>query len=497
MKKIIKVFILLLACFFVSCSSSNIEDSESETIAAAEKKQHSKKIKPIKYNEEEYEKAYNQRNYSTCLGMMLYKTRKKADIRDNLDLAMLYFITGEYAQASAVFEKTDAQMFDALTKSITKSIGKAIVNENLKEYTGNVYEYLLVNTMNSLCYYLQGDLNSAVNQLTKLSDVKLPEYRRLYGEVLVKNGLDPSAREKLDEDAKSLGAYNIDSSVFTADLPKKPTEKDVYKESSLARYLSLILRQADGDKSQIDSDSIVLKSLVKDFDSVDSAIPSGKGRVNVLALAGLIGKQTAKEVYFPSKSTYFYVPTGNSSYRLLPVQFKFVYPSYAGKSTVSGVDVVLNNVGTKSAVIIENFNANLEKSVKLRARKEYAASMNRSITKKVSGIVAGIASINASYEGLKMLSGRSIAYTLASIAFDALCSSTAAGLSAIDLTETADIRQGEFFPETVNAAGFTVSAGLYKGKVIYRFSDGSVVEKPFETEVKEGKPSLVVSSCIK
>ena len=158
---------------------------------------------------------------------------------------------------------------------------------------------------------------------------------------------------------------------------------------------------------------------------------------------------------------------------------------------------MLNNVGTKSAVIIENFNANLEKSVKLRARKEYAASMSRSITKKVSGIVAGIASINASYEGLKMLSGRSIAYTLASIAFDALCSSTATGLSAIDLTETADIRQGEFFPETVNAAGFTVPAGLYKGKVVYRFSDGSVVEKPFETEVKEGKPSLVVSSCIK
>ena len=495
MKKIAKIFLCLLICVLSSCASSKVE--KQENLQTVETSNSSKKIKPIKYNEQKYQQAYQNRDYETCLGMLLHKTKKNADIRDNLDLGMLYFLTGDYAQASAIFEKVDAQMYDSVTKSVTRTIAKTVGNENAKEYTGNVYEYLLVNTMNSLCYYLLGDMNNAVNQLTKLSDLKLPEYRRLYGEVLVKNGLDPSAREKLDEDAKSLSAYNIDSSVFTADLPKKPTEKDVYKESSLARYLSLILRQADGDKSQIDSDSIVLKSLVKDFDSVDSAIPSGKGRVNVLALAGLIGKQTAKEVYFPSKSTYFYVPTGNSSYRLLPVQFKFVYPSYAGKSTVSGVDVVLNNVGTKSAVIIENFNANLEKSVKLRARKEYAASMNRSITKKVSGIVAGIASINASYEGLKMLSGRSIAYTLASIAFDALCSSTAAGLSAIDLTETADIRQGEFFPETVNAAGFTVPAGLYKGKVVYRFSDGSVVEKLFETEVKEGKPSLVVSSCIK
>lgn len=497
MKKFIRIFIFLLVCIFSSCASSKINENELETSSSAEKKESQKKIKPLKYNEEEFEIAYNNRDYETCLRMFLSKTKKKANIRDNLDLAMLYFLNGEYAQASIVFEKTDEQMFDALTTSITKSIGKAVANENLKEYTGNVYEYLLVNTMNSLCYYLQGDLNNAINQLTKLSTVKLPEYRRLYGEVIVNEGLDPSAKEKLDEDIKSLKAYNIDSSVFTADLPQKPTEKDFYKESSFARYLSLILRQADGDKSQIDSDSMVLKSLVKNFDTADSAIPSSKGRLNVIALAGLIGKQSEREVYLPSKSTYFYIPTGNSAYRFLPVQFKFVYPVYKEKNKVSSVDVVLNNVGTKKTIVIENFNANLEKSVKLRARKEYAASMSRSIAKKVSGVVAGIASINASYEGLKLLSSNSIMYTLSSVAFNTLCGTTAAGLSAIDLTETADIRQGEFFPETVNAAGFTVPAGFYSGKVIYRFSDGSVVEKPFETEVRDGKPSLVVSSCIK
>lgn len=71
--------------------------------------------------------------------------------------------------------------------------------------------------------------------------------------------------------------------------------------------------------------------------------------------------------------------------------------------------------------------------------------MSRSITKKVSGVAAGIASINASYEGLKLLKKNSIIYTLSSVAFNTLCNTTATGLSAIDLTETADIRQGEFF----------------------------------------------------
>lgn len=495
MKKIPKIFLCLLICVLSSCASSKVE--KKENLQTVEASNSNKKIKLIKYNEQKYQQAYKNRDYETCLGMLLYQTRKKADIRDNLDLGMLYFLTGDYAQASAVFEKTDAQMYDSITKSVTRTIAKAVGNENAKEYTGNVYEYLLVNTMNSLCYYLQGDLNSAVNQLTKLSDLKLPEYRRLYGEVIVGDEMDPSAKEEYNSSLKSLKSYSIDSSVFSSAAPKKPTEKDLYKESALARYLSLILRQADGDKSQIDSDSMVLKSLIKEFDSADAKIPAGHGRINVLALGGLIGKQVEKELYFPSKSTFFYVPTGNSSYSLLPMQFKFVYPFYEKKSTVTGIDVVVNEIGSKKTVLIENFNTNLEKSVALRAKKEYEASMSRSITKKVSALVAGIASIHASYIGMQKLSSSRAAYALARVSFAGVCESTKVGLAAIDLTETADIRQGEFFPETVNAAGFTVPAGHYTGKVVYRFSDGTVSEKKFETDVKEGKPSLVVSSCIK
>ena len=218
-----------------------------------------KKVKQIKYNEEDFKKARDSGDYSSCLGMVLNKTRRKAGIKDSLDMAMLYFINGDYEKASAVFEKTDNMMYDSLTKSITKTIAKTVANENLKEYTGNVYEYLLVNTMNCLCFYMQGDLTSAVNQLTKLSDLKLPEYRRMYGEVVVNGKMDPSAEEEFNSGMKSLSSYSIDSSVFTAAAPQKPSEKDVYKESALARYLSLILRQADGDKSQIDSDEMVLR----------------------------------------------------------------------------------------------------------------------------------------------------------------------------------------------------------------------------------------------
>lgn len=493
LKKFITFFAMLaLSIVLASCASTKIEAGDTNP-AGSEAEKKSAKVKKIKYNEDAYAEAYNNRDYETCLGMMMYKAKKKGTIRDNLDVAMLQFISENYADAAATFEKVDDKMFDAVTKSITRTFAAAVGNANAKEYCGNVYESLLVNTMNSLCYFQMGDLTSAVNQLSKLSDTKLPEYRRLYGEVSV------DAPSYSDDDfktnSKTLSTYGVDSSVFSNAAPKKPGKEDVYQESALARYLSLILRQADGDKSQIDSDAMVLKSLVRDFDSADANIPSDKGRLNVLALAGLIGKQTPGALYFPSKSTYFFVPTGNPLYKAIPVQFKFVYPIYEKKYTVSGVDVALNSVGTKKTVIIENFNNDLEKSVKLRAYKEYNASVARSITKKVSGIVAGIASIEASYIGMKNVQNELLSAILETT-FNALCLSTAAGLAAIDLTETPDIRQGEFFPETANAAGFTVPAGSYKGKVIYRFSDGTTCEKPFEAEVTAGKPTLVVSSCI-
>lgn len=264
---------LIVSIVLVSCSSAKIENT-----AAA-----SSKVKKIKYNEDRYIDAYNSRDYKTCLGMLSYKTKRKANIRDNLDIAMLNFLLGDYETASACFETIDEQMFEAVTKSITKTFAAAVGNENAKEYSGNVYESLLVNTMNSLCYYKMGDLTNAINQLSRLSDVKLPEYRRLYGEVKV-GEMDPSADSGLKDSKKTLNSYNIDSSVFTNSGPKKPGLQDVYKESALARYLSLILRQADGDKSQIDSDTMVLKSLIKDFDDSASRIPQDKGRIDILAL---------------------------------------------------------------------------------------------------------------------------------------------------------------------------------------------------------------------
>ena len=102
---------LIVSIVLVSCSSAKIENTAPA----------SSKVKKIKYNEDRYIDAYNSRDYKTCLGMLSYKTKRKADIRDNLDIAMLNFLLGDYETASGCFETIDEQMFEAVTKSITKT----------------------------------------------------------------------------------------------------------------------------------------------------------------------------------------------------------------------------------------------------------------------------------------------------------------------------------------------------------------------------------------
>ena len=77
MKKIAKIFLCLLICVLSSCASSKVE--KQENLQTVETSNSSKKIKPIKYNEQKYQQAYQNRDYETCLGMLLHKTKKKAD----------------------------------------------------------------------------------------------------------------------------------------------------------------------------------------------------------------------------------------------------------------------------------------------------------------------------------------------------------------------------------------------------------------------------------
>ena len=56
------------------------------------------------------------------------------------------------------------------TKSISQAAGATVLNENITEYNGNIYEYLLINAFNSLNYYNLGNLEEALVEIRKIEN---------------------------------------------------------------------------------------------------------------------------------------------------------------------------------------------------------------------------------------------------------------------------------------------------------------------------------------
>ena len=249
----------------------------------AEKKKKLEKAKKAKFNDVAYRSAVGSGDFENALFML--ESVKKPDIALELDRGMLLHFLGEYLMASEKMESTTTAIDDAFTKSIMASFASATLNENISSYTGNIYEYLLVDAFNALNYYNMGDVESALSRVNRVGD-KQREYAAKYGEIALRD--DSSAKDEKDV-ADSLSKMNarVNPDEF---LPPKPTEKNLYKTSPFADYLQIVLAAQNG--SYVD-DFIVreLKTVAPQVSCESADLKGNKGRVEVLALTGSIAQR--------------------------------------------------------------------------------------------------------------------------------------------------------------------------------------------------------------
>jgi len=151
--------------------------------------------------------------------------------------------------------------------------------------------------------------------------------------------------------------------------------------------------------------------------------------------------------------------------------------------------------------LLEDFNDAVAMDVRVRAGKAFARSMIRSLGKKMSAVAAGEATLAAAARGLDVDGGRRSAgeEIFARIAYNVAYAGVVAAIEAVDLAETADVRQCRYLPGMANAGGITLDPGVYSFSVQYLDAAGTVVkEEKFDSvEVRAGKPVLVESTCIK
>ena len=478
---------------------------------------------------EEYLAHLDAEDYKPCISHLEKKNSKESNndrIRDNFDIAMMKHYQKDYDSSLQILNETDHLMDDAVTQSITKGFASVFGNDNADEYKGNPYEYVYINIFNALNYYNKGDVEEAAVEVRRLNE-KQQKYLNDYGEWISKD----NSKIEIPDTYKKLA---LDTDKLIASTPKKPTESDIFRDSATARYLSIVFANMDdsiNNSWNIEADSRTLKALNPSFD-VDSEaeIPSGMGRLDILAFSGLIGRRGERRIRIgPFPGIQF--PTGRNFVYIPAFDLEFVYPEFPAPQTVlrpqlvptfgygpsftiyPGKNEIIkmpdNQVEkitvtitsgkslpnqTISLSLLEDFNYAVQKDVNSKALKAYSRSVKRSMTKKFTAVAGATATLLLAEEALKREEN---IFTIAAYATTYLTAAKAS--DQIDRTETADIRQVYALPSQSYAGGFELPEGIYSLKVQYFSKKGAILKEEHFSNIKvrNGKTVLVESSCQK
>ena len=476
----------------------------------------------------EYLEHLDSGEYKPCIAHLEKKNKKNSNtdrVRDNFDLAMMKHFQKDYTSSLEILNQTDRLMDDAVTKSLTKGFAAFIANDNAEEYAGTPYEYVYLNVFNALNYYNLGDVDEAAVEVRRLNE-KQRKFLNEYGEWVTND----DSKIEISDTYKLL---RLDTTSLVKNTPEKPTEADIFRDSATARYLSIVFAMMDDSVNNswnISADSATLKALNPSFD-VDSetTISEGKGRLDILAFSGLIGRRGERRLVIgPFPGLQF--PTGEHFVYIPPFDFEIVYPEFPApqtiltpyiapvigwgpsftvypgkneiikmpKNEIESVQIVLENGGKVSQRIplslLEDFNYAVQQDVHSKARKAYSRSLKRSMLKKFTAVAGATATLLLAEEALQQDENL---LTIGIYAGTYL--SAAKAIDQIDKTETADIRQVYALPAQSYASGIELSPGIYSFKVQYLSKSGTIIaEEQFSNiEVKQGKTVLVESLCQK
>jgi len=503
MKKITRAIAAsaVILSLFASCATTkNVDDAstkanktkteKAEKSGKTEKTAKGSKSKPKKgkFDQEAYNTAYESRDYDTCIAMLTSKNDSINLIRDNLDANMLTYLTEDYTGAGKGFLETYGQMQQKSSEMKAGDVMKAaLIGEDTVVYTGAEYERYLVWSMR-LASALGNNQSDVANGIMKdYIGTFMDEIQALRAKnaELEKGSGDALESEEFKNAEKVLTAANVDLGIagMISAVPKKSTRK--YENSPFFSYLGTVAYATnnDFDHAKDFADTYkVDKSLVNDVISV----PKGKGRLEVIALAGTIGKRFDAS----SKTTpnAIVTPFGPN-----PIYTKIAYPAFEEPAhAIGAVKITLSDGSSKGVTFIENFDNAVAIDVEQKARAAAQRSVFRNVIKNSASVAAIVAANQAAEQAGSNPIAQKAAQAALNKAVDAAC-------LAIINTENADIRQGDYFPNKAGAAGFSIEPGTYSVKIEYLGTSGSVVETKTidNVVVSEGKVSVAVSSCEK
>ncbi|MDR0473548.1 MAG: hypothetical protein LBH43_07760 [Treponema sp.] len=383
-----------------------------------------------------------------------YTTRN--DILFYLDRGMLRHYAGLWNESSRDLEEGERLIEEAFTKSISQEIGSYIANDNVKDYAGEDYENIYINVFNALNYYHRNDMQNAHVEIRRVNE-KLT--------VLA---------DKYEKAIKKVIDSNPDLS--NPDLGVQATK---FSNSALARYISFLFSQAEGntDNVRIDMEELqrayTLAPDVYDHPKPSSlenelSVPQGKARLNFIGFTGLSPIKEEVKQNIPLS-----LMGGND-------WFSMSLPRMVDRpSDIDSVEVVLNSGQRFRLELLENMSKIAHETFKTKYSLTVAKTAARTITKATAATKTA---------------------DLVERKFGVLGSlvSGAVGAVAVNASEQADLRVSRYFPARANIGGINLEPGIYSITVNY-YGHGRLVdsEQINNVHVEAGKLNLIESVCLK
>jgi len=352
-----------------------------------------------------------------------------------LDKGLLEHYAGNYMESSQDLQNAERLIEEAYTKSISQGFLSYITNDNTKDYPGEDFEDIYINVFNALNYYNRGNIEGALVEIRKLTipngKLDLLAQRHEY--------TDPNTGASLNEMAHRETGIN--------QMPE--TIAVNFSNSALARYLSALFYQGinNTDSARIEFDQIqraysanrnIYRHRIPRAVSEARNVPDDMARLNIISFTGL--SPIKEEAYI-----IHYLPFQHPVLRIaslkLPVMVK-------RPSIINRVEIIIEDKGRFEMELLEDISAVIEETFKARFSNILLKTYIRTLIKYIVADVSAMETLRRQGE---------LAGFLAAVA----------ARTALEISESADIRMSRYLPDKAYIGGINLDPGNYNVIINY------------------------------
>jgi hypothetical protein len=411
------------------------------------------------------------------------KYLKKDRVLYYLDKGIVLYYQKEYDKSNQYLEDADRAMEELFTKSISKAALSLLLNDNVLDYFGDIYENLYVNIFKSINYL----------KLDKFDDAYV-EVKRVNDKLRI---LDDKYSDFVDQMNKSDSA--------TIKIEKKPLK---FYDDVLAHYISYLIFRAEGeyDNSRISYQSLksawraypeiystpLPKSLKKKSDK-PGVDPAGKEKfLNIIAFTGNGPNKVPVGGQITTYNNYIHVSDLSYFKNFIVINFpgmkqgyhfKFAFPDMAiQNSGIAKINVYLDNKFLGKLEILEDLGKIANKTFEMKKHITYLKTVLRTVVK-------GLISVKRKEELRKKMGVEKnfLLGGLLNLGVDA----------AVDATENPDLRCWRTMPQHCYIGEFKLVPGKYNISIRFYNQNGLLVKTQNydHYQIEEGL-NLIETNCL-